>query len=413
MVVLNHTLPEAEAEANRTDGFNVERALNTKGFPDFLGRFSDTVADGEISPENMQERFEVFEMVGKVANSVKEIYSKQISAELGIVLTIKDIACVDTYLNELAVENPKQIVEMQERIDTYNQLPLDIAQAQSDIDNLAINGGFEARAKEIHDMDRLLQTADKGSGAWGKVKMSAGLLWGTFTGNYGESQDISNARKIAELQGVPLTSEGIAARRAKLTEETVAQQQKYEELKNEMEADVNKLKGTLSETRNALFAHEEMTKKVKEIATAKLGQTLNTIAKGEGIDSFARAYDKLVETRVGRETGFEYVGDALEEKFVKALNTAAEQRVTDAVAAAFKKVQPNKADQFLGLQNSLSEVLSVKKLGTKNEQETRDSIVTILTEILVVLDPADPTTVLKKILMKQLITKFSATPITA
>ena len=76
-------------------------------------------------------------------------------------------------------------------------------------------------------------------------------------------------------------------------------------------------------------------------------------------------------------------------------------------------VQLNKADQFSGLQKSLSEVLSVKKLGTKSEQETRDSIVTILTEILVVLDPSEPATVLKKILMKQLIKKFQASPITA
>ena len=410
MATLNPTSPEAEAEL--TEGFNVEKALNTKGFAEFLAKFSDA-KEGDISPEDMQERFEVYEAVEGVSKAVKEIYSKEISAELGIALSEKDISCVDEYLNNLAVESPKEVMDMQERIDTYNRLPEEIAQAQSDIDNLAINGGFEARAKEMHDMDQILQTADKASNTWGKVKMNAGLLWGAFTGNYGESQDISNARKIAGLYGGPLTTEGIAKRRAQISTEAAAQQQKYQELKSEKEADLGKLKGSLANTRNALFAHEEMTKKVVKIATLKLGNTVNKIAEQKGLDSFAKAYDKLVESKVGKETGIEYIAEGDEERIVNSLNKAAEQRVTDAVAAAFKKVQPNKADQFLGLQNSLSEVLSVKKLGTKNEQETRDSIVTILTEILVVLDPADPTTVLKKILMKQLITKFSATPITA
>ncbi|HCA67535.1 MAG TPA: hypothetical protein DEP11_04795 [Candidatus Jacksonbacteria bacterium] len=71
-------MPETQSEVKNTSGlFDIDKALNTQRFAEFLGQFSDhdslDYSDNSPDTDTIKERYEAFIFKNKVAKELKEL----------------------------------------------------------------------------------------------------------------------------------------------------------------------------------------------------------------------------------------------------------------------------------------------------------------------------------------------------
>ncbi|MFH0891029.1 MAG: hypothetical protein V1856_03280 [Candidatus Liptonbacteria bacterium] len=108
-------------KGEKTEGasFDIDKALNTRGFAEFLGKFPDATAFS-ATEENAGEvriRFETFEKKKEVASRLKRFFIEDIKATTRIDLNERDFAALDDELERKAIEDPEGFVAILSHID--------------------------------------------------------------------------------------------------------------------------------------------------------------------------------------------------------------------------------------------------------------------------------------------------------
>lgn len=353
----------AEEMAAETEDFDVEGALNTKGFFEFLARYNDS-AKGEHDSEVIKERFEVFQTKNEISGEIKEIFQKEISAEIGINLSDKDLECVDEYLETEAIDNPYRLQAMQEQIAQYHELPKEIEAAHEELMTLTDNA----------------EMAAKGTGVIGSIRMYGGLLIGMTTGKLTESRGIYEAQKAMKEKGVPINRESLAVRRLDLEEGKRGIEGEFAALQGEKMEALENLANRLANIKKELFAHAGLEEQITILAREKLKAEIATVAQKGGIKNINEAAARIGSKRFGQETELRYLDTSTEEDLKQKVDEEAEAYVFDVM---YKKLDETKFGEknFDNLTKSLGEVINAETIGTKNRQETRDFLISNILRI--------------------------------
>src|SRR6185312_4506828 len=97
----------AQTEAQE---FDIDKALNTKGFAEFLAAHQDAETFDMDNPVEVGKRFEAFGVKEVVKKELKGIFSEHIQKEMGMKLDSNDLESVDAHLDKLAIENPDELL---------------------------------------------------------------------------------------------------------------------------------------------------------------------------------------------------------------------------------------------------------------------------------------------------------------
>jgi hypothetical protein len=193
-------IDKALAESMLTEEFDVKAASDTEGFLEFLALFDDS-KNGEHDPAAMQERFEIFKMKNEIVEDIKDIWHNEISDEIGIELSEEELGFVNEYLEGEAVENPMRLKQMKEQVANYYELPKLI----------------ESTNKDLMDLTTTAETAIKGTGILGSIRMYGGLALTEITGKTNTGTESYHAqRSMMEQAGIPANRRSLEARRVDL-----------------------------------------------------------------------------------------------------------------------------------------------------------------------------------------------------
>ncbi len=172
-------MAEAQHDAKEqlpAQAFDAKKAMNTKGFPEFLGMHPDAKTFDSTDFAALKERFEIFTVKETVKREVKSIFIKNIQQEMGFRLSPEDLAAADAHFDTLAIESPEEIHALRERIQEFRELPKDINELESQL--AALGGGAElpARLDQLKAERASLDKAKGAVGFLGKTKMWTKVL---------------------------------------------------------------------------------------------------------------------------------------------------------------------------------------------------------------------------------------------
>ena len=375
-------MPDTPRNAERTEkaGFDSEKALNKKGFAEFLALHEDS-ASGEVSPEDMEKRFELFELQSELAVEVKEVYRKEIFRDIGINLDTNDLSCIDAYMEDRAVKTPWEVKTMRAEMTRFKELPGQIQEANKEI----------------------LELAKSGSGILGKIKMAGEFLFAEDK-NMGKTYD---AREKVEKAGIALTLEDMDARIAEIEDQVDFSVKEFKSGKwvggNES------LLRKFADVKKNLFDHTGLRKKMHVITQAKVKAQLDALVTTGDLKSARKGFEKMSSVKNDTETGLEYMADGTEAEMTRALNQKAEDYVGTQIYQAMETMRFG-SNAFANLENSIKTALS-ENIGNKDEKESRDFIIKVIEETLGMLPAETPANQreirAKKIMMRQLAIKLS------
>jgi len=139
-------------EATIEGQFNIDEALNTKGFADFLDKFGDDLEPDESNIAEIEKRFRAFENVATAAKEVKSLFKDEILGESGVKLDDAELACIDAHLMDLAIAYPDSVDFYLNATKGYHETKERCSRMKIEMNKL---GGIPEIQKELNVMDKV------------------------------------------------------------------------------------------------------------------------------------------------------------------------------------------------------------------------------------------------------------------
>ena len=407
---------KVEAEAGRDpEAFDSAKALNRKGFIEFLEKFGAKPED--LEDNEIAERFEVFEAKDKVGAELKEIYANEIARETGLKFSKDELKCIDAFLEKNAVENPGQVLEFRDQIKQFREFPAQIAQMEQELAKLEDDGGFTARMEGLQEQVDLNQSAQRGTGFWGKLSMYSNMgLSASFNAltkpstevDYGGAAEIYHAQQALKKQGVPVTEEALELRLTELVKSAESLKRELEEAETEKKKDIADMKGKVVALKQSLFSHVELRAEVARIATAKINDQIKKLTQNSGLAGYDDAHALLGRSGVPNETGLEYIEADQADTLKGSLNVKAEQAVRSQIQKAVSGMRLGD-NAFSRFEDQLRKSLEGKS-GTISGKDQGESFEFVLDSIEAEAEslPDSPENRAKKLLCFQMTRKLRA-----
>jgi|GEM_PF-6707720 len=331
--------------------FNIDQALNKPGFSDFLAKFPDKDTLDMDDAEEIEKRFKSFELKGKTAKEVKNLYIGEIKNETGIKLEDADLAAIDEYLDEAAINNPEYILELTEQLRQFKELPAAIAQKTEEL------RGIEAEAAELKEKgDKLKQEHQEQKG---KNLLTRRLTFSKRLKTY--------EKEIKELDAKTAGRGTAGGGKA---------------------ADIGHDKSHLRSIRQELFQDSkiaemvsaEAQKKTKQMFDRTLGVRGAKKATLEDTEKVAELYGKLFEYDDDDETPrLQYMSKKkTQDEYQTTINEQTENLIMRGIIEALDKL-PNQGLTLDKVESSIKKFLEKqKKVGTKNAEDSKDTMLRML-----------------------------------
>jgi hypothetical protein len=382
--------------------FDLDRALNTKGFLEFLGKHPDAESFDMENAEAVQEKFETFESIPELSSQLKEVYSQKIETDLGIKLDKTDLAALDAHLEDLAVTNPEQLEELGQQLNNFVGFPADIN---------ALVGEFREQLGEYGSRDEMAERLEmlKGDkknldnvkdvvGFGGKAK----FVFRYFANKF-DSVVLGKDASEEYKNSIKEDREDIAA----VGESLHAMEEKFGNLNKkgvvgileETEAEIAQLEAALGAidevvaaekfAREQYFeAREKLLGGISDVAgitaavQAKVDKQFEAMMKKGGMASFEKLQERLSELQdsaEGSETGLDPFSKNPEE-----LQAFIDERLEGEATAMIEKALKGASlgnNALTKLEKALEPLLEKESLGSKDEEETKEFIRTTLEEV--------------------------------
>ncbi len=403
-------------EGSKKSTFDTEKALNEKGFVEFLAKH-DGSEGGEVSSKDMESRFEMFGVQAEVAKDIKEIYKSEVFRDIGITLDTKDMACVEEFLEKQAIDSPGEVSKMQAQIKQFRELPGQIKQANIEILEYVKNADVES-----------LKIAKGGEGFWGKVRMMGeysipGGAGKTFlarekveqTGVKLTPEEID--KRIAEITakqekiiktGIPLTPEAINARMAEITAQVDFSVKDFNSGKW---MGVNEgLLEQFANVKKSIFMHSELREEINRITQQKLKVQLDAFVTKGDLKSAEGGLQRMSSVKSNNETGLDYMADGTEEEIRNSLGVNAEAHVQIKIDSMIRSMDFTSSNPFTKLQKVYDQAINTETVGERSGAESTTFIVDTINESIEALkeNPDNKIEIrAKKILARQLAAKLS------
>jgi len=393
------TAPEA-AEAQVRE-FNIDEALNTKGFPEFLAQFPDSekVVD---DAEEMEKRFGAFEKKSEVTKNMRELFRVQIQQETGLRLTDKDLEAVETLIGKEALANPERIGEIAGMIDDYRGNAEDIGKMEAEIQRYGGDAAIAGKLAELKEKKDKFGFAPfaSGQGVLQTAVLSlferAGTLFGRMKGFDSQAiEDYSRVKKEFGLSGKAVEEEFTKIENEiKFIEDAV--EAKAAALKEFSRLRVEVMEGFLPVA--------EVMKAAKTRAQDRLTAMLADVGKDFTLKKADETEDFLAKLQEASASGnTDYLEGVDAAKFTKDLNALIETKVGEQLVEAINK-SPIANGSLAALEKALEKFRGEEKIGSREGDEVKAFIIETLANVSGDAKTPAP----KKILINRVIAKLNA-----
>lgn len=385
---------------------NIDKALNTKGFAEFLAQHPDAEEFDMNDEDAINKRFEVFESKSIVAKGIKELYSGHIEKEMGIKLDSNDLATIERHIEEQAINNPDEIINLREQLNSFKEEPKKIAELEKQLAQLGNVDNLSKRLESLRTDADNIESGKKYLGFVGKSRLAYHLVKVAFktipvdvemsTGfklsskeyndraiyeriNLEKSWDSADAvtKKYDKMNGEKAESllEQINAE-IETTQATLDKIAEIESLKSESQ---NLFASMRSELLGGVAGMAELTKSIQ----TKVADQLRELAEKGTIKAYDQAqarYESLRSVAESTETGVnpirpyfgEYLQDYLDASLEKEVSSQIEKTLLNA------KMGDNALTK---LEKELEPFLKREKIGSKSGDEVRELISEVFTKV--------------------------------
>ena len=431
--------------------FDLKKALNTKGFVEFLASHPDGNKIEMSDTKEVAKRFETFEIKDKVAKGLKELYGGQIKAELGITLDSNELGLVGKHIEDMAISNPEKLQDLYNQQTMFTELPKQVKSLEDEFTKLANVDVLSGQLTEfIKDKANLDLTANF-RGVVGGSKFFLKTIRGGLkmvVGNKEESgqmDEVGKAHKELNAKfgkfkekGVGKVTSDVEAGIAKI-EATVAKitdLQKQKEAKLEWFAELRKK--LLSETINIGGLNELIQQKVVEsfngLMSMKEAEKAKVVAKefkdlppkielrpfldkvqgkAKGADVTSKSLD-MAQQLLDRYMNADRETDLGIDVFASGTS---EREIQEHIDADFKEVILKEVDKAVqnsrlgenaltNLEKALKPIIERKKIGSKADKEALVVVADSINEVIKKL-PDDNESKAKRLLLCHILSTIS------
>ncbi len=374
-------------------GFDLKKALNTKGFVEFLVANPDVKESDMTNAELLGKKFETFEIKDKVAKGLKELYGGQIKTEMGITLDSQELTLIDKHIEKIAISNPEKLQDLFDQQTMFTELPKQVKGLEDEFTKLANVDVLGGRLNEfIKDKANLDLTANF-RGVVGGSKFVFKTIRGGFKmviGNKEESSQMDevgqahkelNAKfgKFKEKSVGKVTSEveaGIAEIEATIAK--ITDLQKMKEGKLEWFGKLRKTLLSEAGQINGLSAliHEKVTEKFKGLLNDNVEKTVKSL---ESAQELLEKYKTVAEKS---EMGINPFKSGKDEQMT--------QRYIDSDFTQVIGSELNKAirgtslgdNALTRLENALKPIIEKKKIGSNENDKALEVVIDSLNSVM-------------------------------
>jgi hypothetical protein len=145
--------------------FDVNRALNESGFPEFLALHSDAEVFDMANVDAIKARYETFKLKELLKGEYKGVVVEHIKGEMGITLDEADFADVELEFTKMAVNSPEKLKALADTIHQFKTLPIEIADLEAQI--MEKGGSSAELAKRLADLNAEKESVELSKGAIG------------------------------------------------------------------------------------------------------------------------------------------------------------------------------------------------------------------------------------------------------
>lgn len=424
------TPPSNEAiQPGEKKKFDIDKALNTKGFAAFLAKHPEGAEFDMENAEELEKKFETFTFVKTVDQGLQGLFAKQIQEELGVKLENAERELISGRIEEYAIENPEKLEELNQKLILMTELPKQIKSLE---DELAKLGAPETHREEYQSLvteSGQLQAGQKEMGLFAKIRLSAkALFWlAKKVPTYIPFLTSDRYKRNVEREGQEIADRFDAGRiikerygdRSKREVKTmVVDIEKKIKVKRENIIRINDvenmrsvIKDTYGELRKGIFEEISGIGNLSEVIRGKAQEKLKQMINGgQSIKDFDNAqsyFDKLRASQEGGEIGIDPFEGLNEDERQAKIEEGLDKRVWEHIANVLTQQQSG-SNMLTNLEKALKPVFDREKIGTKEGDELRDAITNALlgaSEQVLTDSPEDKT---KRIIVNRLIAKINS-----
>ncbi|MEI6304669.1 MAG: hypothetical protein WCP09_01470 [Candidatus Taylorbacteria bacterium] len=390
-------------------GFDIDKALNTKGFAEFLAKKGERKAV-DVNKENvMEETFEVFEVKQEVLKGIKELFKNEIQADMGVKLEAKDLDSIDTYIDGMAIDKPNEIVKLKDKIEKMKELPKQIAEYESQLKAL---GNFEdlngVLSKKLATREQF-RVADKYSGVLGKSEYVFAHLKLAFKGavHFKETMKIKfNPGFEPSQEYLEYVTELQTLKKEKIDMKAVEKnlgsmdKNKIKSVLSSVESDIKEteamldaitnlemLKATVEKSftqlKKKVFGGISDIKEINEVVQTKALQQLKEMVTGGTVDSLKNAqskFEKLLAAQEGSTTGIDPFEGKDAEKMQEAIDITLQKKASEKIMETVNSATLGN-NALTKMEKVLQPFLAETKLGSLDNDETKEFIIKSIEEV--------------------------------
>ncbi len=384
--------------------FDIDKALNTKGFAEFQAAHPESDKFDMEDGEAIRQRFEVFETKTAVSKELKQLYSGHIEKEMGIKLDAKDLSSIDAHLENQAINSPEEFMEIKERLDAFRELPLQISALEKQLAELGGVEELKATLEGLQKDEANLETAQKYKGIIGKTKVAFQFvsfaaaaqplllevlfpgvkLKKNFLGVGDKYNQVSEA--LGSLSSVKEKFGKMGKKDINSLQENIGDQ--IHGIENVLASvqQIDKLKSLSQEMfgnmrKELLGGVSDITGLTESIQAKAMAQFKEIVKSGstKSLDQAQERFEALRSVAVSTETGVNPLGGINEEEFQKRVDAGLEKAASEEIMQTLMRANLG-SNALTKLEKSLEPFLNREKIGSKEGEEAREFIANALKE---------------------------------
>ncbi len=354
--------------------FDLDSALNKKGFAEFLAAASGSEAIDMEDAEQIREHFEVFTMKESSKIELNAVFKNHIKSELGISLGQEELSLIDKHLERQAIEDPKGLEDLKGQLNAFRENPKVIAQLEQTIAQFGtpdeIEGILQGLRKDRADLDGARDVSSR----LGRMKLGAQVALSYVGMAPKESRETKetlacldeNYEKVGGNKGV----NKILDRTDRLIityEKQLALIKQAQEAKATLEENFNK-------TRSELLAGITEVAGMKDQLQKRAEESLEKIMKGGSIKDLEKAqkqFERFGDFADSDEAGFDPLENIDVEEFQEKLDESLQNMVFEEISKAIEKTNMG-TNALSRLETALLPMMKKEKVGSLEGDDRRE-----------------------------------------
>jgi len=409
--------------------FDIDAALNEKGFAEFLAAREDAEDFDIDDAESVENRFNIFVQKEGVKKNLKALYANQINREFDITLNVDDLKSVDAHFEKEALKNSDLVMKTHGKLELFERLPKDILKLEGELGKLGKAEDWNIKLETLRKDKANLDNTRKYTGFTGKARLALetiGVFIKPLPKSYG---DLTNSMFIDKYIG------DVGQEIGKLLEQRDALKSVKEKFGNmnkgeagkkltDIENQISEVENTLStiaeadqlknlsenlfgEIRKKMFAEVANISELAEAIQGEVVYQFNELLDIDSIESLDKAQNKLEALRKISKTteiGVDPLGGVNEDDLQELIDRSIERVSTEMTIASIEDTNLGQ-NALTKLEKSLEPFIKRTKVGSKDGDESREFIMKTIEEVARAL-PNTTESKAKRLLLARIIIKM-------